>query len=541
METKSLSLREFNKKLIKKRANLNLEKIYQNDNYLIQTLKRTKRVTLEVPVETFESNLERILKKIYKEIKLLKDPLIEEIITENNKFKNDYNILLENFQNSTSKTFYELINLYKNKGYKIPSLNYKHNIFRINPLIEENTNKIMFYFLTQKSVKSKKEILLIKSLVFLNKLNRLISKINNKNKKKERRKSIDLLNQINEMDNNKENIESLKKYIKAIIDLINSISNLDSIDVSKNNQIKAESKIKIVNFNDKILRKSTIKDVTSRNKNNHLFLYSIINNKDNHRKSQRLNTYDAFPELDKSYILDNNTIKRGESDKKIKTIVNKNEIDIFNKVNMNLNSEKKEIHKILYKFNFENRNKNLNINPHNTKYSKTITNFYKSTKKGTESHPFFIRTQTNEKNYLLNNNNFDNKKRNLEEKSRNYTNSLPFVNKTEFFNFAYKRLKKGNFYDIDKYVKKYLNEIEFKTNEEIDLTLSKFDYKKFKNNLNDLDSYIRKVEVDKKIEKIYFHNFISKRIIQSLENMREKEAQINKFNMIASALGNTNK
>ena len=63
MESGSLSLREFNKKRIKNRTNLNLEKIFQNDNYLIQTLKRTKRVTIENPVIILEHNLQPLLKK----------------------------------------------------------------------------------------------------------------------------------------------------------------------------------------------------------------------------------------------------------------------------------------------------------------------------------------------------------------------------------------------------------------------------------------------------------------------------------------------
>ena len=186
MESGSLSLREFNKKRIKNRPNLNLEKIYQNDNYLIQTLKRTKRVTIENPVIILEHNLQRLLKKIYKEIKFLNDPIIKEINNENNNFQSDYNRLLEKFQNNTSVIFQDLINLYKNKGYKIPYLNCDHNLFKVNPLIEENTNKIIHYFLLQRNVKTKKEILLIKSLVFLRKLNKLIV-TNNKIKKKKKK------------------------------------------------------------------------------------------------------------------------------------------------------------------------------------------------------------------------------------------------------------------------------------------------------------------------------------------------------------------
>ena len=138
MESGSLSLREFNKKRFKNRTNLNLEKIYRNDNYLIQTLKRTKRVTIENPVDKLEHNLQRLLKKINKEIKFLNDPIIKEINNENNNFQSDYNGLLENFPNNTSVIFQDLINFYKNKGYKIPYLNCAHNLFKVNPLISLN-------------------------------------------------------------------------------------------------------------------------------------------------------------------------------------------------------------------------------------------------------------------------------------------------------------------------------------------------------------------------------------------------------------------
>ena len=65
-------------------------------------------------------------------------------------------------------------------------MNCDHNLFKVNPLIEENTNKIIHYFLLQRNVKTKKEILLIKSLVFLPKLNKLIV-TNNKIKKKKKK------------------------------------------------------------------------------------------------------------------------------------------------------------------------------------------------------------------------------------------------------------------------------------------------------------------------------------------------------------------
>ena len=181
----------------------------------------------------------------------------------------------------------------------------------------------------------------------------------------------------------------------------------------------------------------------------------------------------------------------------------------------------------------------ININLNSKKFSKTLYNFKslnKTDKINKSSLPLFIRTQTVEKN-KNNEKGLDKKKSNL-ERSRNYFNTSLFTNKTEFFNFAYKRLKKGNFEDIDKYVKKYLNEIECKSNEEINNTISRYDYKNFQNNLNEIETFIKKSELDRKTEKIYVNSFISRRVVNSLKNMREKESQISKFNKIITTLGN---
>ena len=546
MESKSLSLREFNKKALKKRAHLNLEKIYQNDNYLIQTLKRTKRVTIENPVIKFENNLEKLLKKIYKEIKLLKDPIINEINSENNAFKSNYTYLLNNFQNNTSKTFHPLIHLYRNKGYKIPSLNYNHNLFKVNPLIEENTNKIMHYFLGQKTVKTKKEILLIKSLVFLQKLNKIINKKINKNKKFDRRNSADILKPINQ----DENIENLKNNIQSIMNLINNLSSLDENESFNNNkQLNYDSKIKNLNLNNikKFENSSRTIDIYSpRNTDTNFFPPSLSNRNEKYRKSLGLMTHGNNFHLDKSYILHNiNNSKKNVSDKQIKRVkklANKNNsfnIKIHtNKINNKyLSSERnKLIHELLHKNKNEGRNKSLNL--HSNKYSKTVSNLNKYEKNNRENLPLFIRTQANNENKNIN---YLNQKKYNMHLNKIYSSSSPFLNKNEFFNFIYKRLKKGNFNDVDKYVKKYLNEIECKNNEETNTIISKYDYKNIKNNLKELEKNIKKSEVDKKTEKIYLNNFISRRVVDSLENMRKKDFQIFKFNKIITALGNSSK
>ena len=553
MESRSLSLREFNKKRIKNRTNLNLEKIYQNDNYLIQTLKRTKRVTIENPVDKFELNLQRLLKKIYKEIKFLNDPIIKEINNENNNFQSDYNRLLENFQNNTSVIFQDLINLYKNKGYKIPYLNCDHNLFKVNPLIEENTNKIIHYFLLQRSVKTKKEILLIKSLVFLRKLIKLIVNNNKAKKKNEKNISIDIPDNRNTIDD----IEELKKSIREIIRLIESYTNVDENDSKINkSQLKFNTKMRTLNVNGKSSKVLINYNLISSNKSNKSKISFLDKRKDIIHKSSRVLTHENLFHHDdeKANTLNNiNIPKRGTSSREIKrrkktfntceqnkeqnNYLKNNIIEINDKF---YKSEKRgEMSKILYNNTFENSNKKININLNSKKFSKTLYNFKslnKTDKINKSSLPLFIRTQTVEKN-KNNEKGLDKKKSNL-ERSRNYFNTSLFTNKTEFFNFAYKRLKKGNFEDIDKYVKKYLNEIECKSNEEINNTISRYDYKNFQNNLNEIETFIKKSELDRKTEKIYVNSFISRRVVNSLKNMREKESQISKFNKIITTLGN---
>lgn len=546
MEVGNISLREFNKKLLKNKANLNFKKLYKNDNYLIQTLRKTKKIRTENPAEQCEKNLEDILKRIYKDIKFLDDPKIKAINKENNIFKNDYNKLLEKFQNATLINLRDLIRIYKSKGYKIPNLN--SNLFRVNPLIEENLNKLTYYFLTENNVSTKKEILIIKSLVFLHKLNKMINKNNKKKLQNTRRPSIDFSNNLNET----ENIKSLKKSIQDIKELIKNYSNTEENDSEFNdNKSKYNFKIKTLNLND---FENTSKSINNCNKfkeksftqRNQIFHKSL--REENKRKNLNL---DNSP---KSNIFNNfNKVMRGKSDKLIekrrkshKIIYNmkykNSEFKINNfETNSNYNSErKKDMREKKFINNFIGRKKILSNNLNKNKFSNVLNykklNLGKLEKKSKGNLPLFIRTQTNEKGN--NNDLFFVKKKSNESKSRNYLNSQPFTNKTEFFHFTYKKLKKGNFENIEDYVRKYLNEVEYKSNDETNIIISKYDYKNFKNNLNEIESFIKKKELGRKTERLYLNNFISKKVSDSLKSMKEKEAQISKFNKIISAIGN---
>jgi len=548
MEVGNLSLKEYNEKLLTKRKRINLEKKFQTDNYLIRTIRRTKKTISDRSSKELENNLEHVLKRIFTEGKLLNDPAIKAITTENNSFKSEYTKLMERFQNSTLITFHDLINLYKNKGYKIPNLNSEHNLFRVNPLIEENTNKISYYFLTQQNVKTKKDILLSKSLLFLLKLNGLIGKNNNNNDndiKKGRRKSIHKKStMISKKINHSEKKENLKKSIRRIKNLINDYLNIERKESQESNFYNSNLNSLTANSNIQKLRKTSnildYNNLTSRNMtNNTLNILSLTERNNNFNESLRSSEKKNFLKIDntpKSNIL--NKSKEAKSYvqfKKINELVNKKYENNSVKSFKYYSDKKKYKNEGIYGNNFGDRNKGIRRNLNLKKFSQMMNfkNLCRLEKRNKKSLPLFIRTQTNEKN--------SNKYYNFDSRNRNNIHSPSFSNKTEFFNFANNRLKKGKFDDIDVYVKKYLNEVECRTNDETNYIISKYNYKNLKNNLEEIEKCIQKSELDRKTERIYLNNFISRRVANSLKTMKEKENQISRLNKIASTIENINK
>lgn len=546
MEVGNLSIKEYNRKLLKNRKRINLEKKYETDNYLIKTIRRTKKTISDLSSKELENNLKYVLKKIYREGKLLNDPTIKAITKENNSFKSEYTKLMEKFQNSTLITFHDLISLYKNKGYKIPNLNSEHNLFRVNPLIEENTNKISYYFLTQQNVTTKKDVLLSKSLLFLLKLNELIGKNNNNNEtKKIRRKSVqNKSTMISKKINPNEKKENLKKSIRRIKNLINDYIKNERKESQESNIYNSKINNLSANTNSQKLAKTSkildYNNLTSRNvTNNNLNMLSLTERNNNYNDSLRFSEQNNYLKNDntpKSNIL--NKSKEAKSYvqfKKINELVNKKNENNSVKSFKNYSDKKNHKNEGIYNNNFTDRNKGIRRNLNLKMFSQTM-NFKKLCrleKRTQKNLPLFIRTQTIEKN--------SNKCYNIEPRNRNYLYSPSFTNKTEFFNFANNRLKKGKFDDIDVYVKKYLNEVESRTNDETNYIISKYNYKNLKNNLDEIEKYIQKSELDRKTERIYLNNFISRRIGNSLKSMKEKENQISRLNKIASTLEKINK
>ena len=161
-----------------KHKHLKLEKEYEDDNYLVQTLKRTSKVKYDRKILEDQNNLKSLLSEIYKKIRLENDPQIKIIKTENDDFQKDYRCLSENFQKSTNIVFKDLIRKYNERGYKIPNLTYQHNLFKINALIEENNDKLE---LALKEDKKKKNPMIVnKTLTYIKKMKYIINLLSNK-------------------------------------------------------------------------------------------------------------------------------------------------------------------------------------------------------------------------------------------------------------------------------------------------------------------------------------------------------------------------
>ena len=122
---------------------ININEVYSSNKKLLTTINKTKTLDKRV-VKKESKNISNLLKKLQHELELTKTPKLKKLKIENNQFKKDFKMIKnKTFKNRPEESFKDLIIQYKNKGYKIPSLSTKHNLFKINPLIEENDNRLI--------------------------------------------------------------------------------------------------------------------------------------------------------------------------------------------------------------------------------------------------------------------------------------------------------------------------------------------------------------------------------------------------------------
>ena len=212
----------------KKRLTVNIEDIYENDYKLMKIISRTKEMRHNNHSLTErKNNLKNLMLKIY-------DDEINESgkgLQENNKnFHNEYNLFNKRKSKKDTKIiFKDLVKLYKSRGYRIPNFSInEHNLFKINPLLEDNATTISNGILVNQMLKKNDES--EKIITYLKKLGGILSeKLSNDDFQKNFKK---LKIMKPKFINDEDSVENLKKQIEILINLINTNA-LDKLDEPK--------------------------------------------------------------------------------------------------------------------------------------------------------------------------------------------------------------------------------------------------------------------------------------------------------------------
>ena len=551
-----------------KTIEIDIEKEFENDNYLIQTLKRTSKFQNDKKLIQYENNLNNVLNLINQRIKLRNNPKTKLMHEENNEFLRQYKYLSETFEKQMEKVLEDLILIYTKKGYHIPKFSYKNNIFKINALIEANSEKLRL--LLMEELRNKKNIIGPKTLMFLNKLNYLVKILITKDPNLVKKYN-KLLNK-NDPYINKESIEQIKIYIKNIIQLLKNVKinkigsnkpkrkssflskipQLNNIRISnKKNSIKTDLiNINNNNNNDILSTEGSLSAFKKRNPNSFLSMrlsnYSIKPNKLINTINSRNDFITSKKILYENKTEENTNINNKKKNffQKSKPIINLKMKTIFS----NISKAKSRNEKILPEYKTQSDSKKT-ICSDISKYIKQakINNLYKSEKK-----IYTLGLRKTSENKIQNNDfplsikpskymeySYDNnisKNYNINISSSDTIKKVKTIEKeeekTQFLWNAYKKIKKGKYEIVEDIMNKYLKDIkEFDINDK-NILMKHYNYKNLRNNLFELNMKVSDDSTRKKIEKIYSNIHILKRIKPVLNNMEEKEINIDRLEKI---------
>ena len=501
----------------------NIETIYQNNHYLIQVMKKTEKMTCEKPFQEKALALKNTLRKIHTETNFYKNPLINKLKNENETFESDYKKISKKKSKSATKYILnDLIDAYKKRNYKIPKFSSQNNIFKINPLIEENAQKMLLFFQKKgKTINVKQEKASNKIILFLNKLNRIIKRINAQKKsgiiiQKSEKKGL-LKNFINKNMKTKDNEDVIKltKDISLLKKLLNDKSFTEFNDISSFR--KSSYSLKNLNFSR-----------NSRNKN-----YNRVPLKK--KKSNTINIQSpSKKKLNSQYNEDNLLLPKNKNDKKrsIPVELSPNNFLISRCFTKNSNKSQKDSY-------FDIANSSVESKSIKKESEKNLINKTKNNKKHRKNIPIFIHTQATKNKESDNEFFLSDKKTDFKLKTRNINLiSSIYSNRTDFVNFAYKKVVKGKYNEneMENCIKKYLIESKDMSEEESLATINKI--KKAKNYLGeDVEIKVRKSDLFKKSEKIYLNNFMIKRIEPALLKMKKGEDLMLRLQNIYSNIG----
>ena len=572
-----------NIKQSKKPKNINIEKQFESDNYLIQTLKRTSKFQNDKKLQEYERGLYESLKNIYKSILFRNNPKLNMLYEENEEFLKSYKYLSEAFEAQTEQVLKELIIKYTQRGYKIPKFSYKNNIFKINALIEENSEKLRMMLMEE--LKRKENIIGPRTLSYLNKLFYLVKILVTKDQNLKVKYS-KLLNK-KEPFKETESIEQLKKDIENLINLTNELKVNKIGNITFKRKSSYLTKIPQLN-NFKITNsKNASKDDLIKLNSNNINNYDLTNNNNNvilstEESSSGINIKERNPFSFSSMRL---TTYGGQSNKLVSSLYSKNKLVPFeNMENTNKNIKKnnflkkaKPVINLKMKSTFyKQKSYNKRIRTANKKEKQKLKeeeDNYPNTRKTTSSdlrkyikqakgnkyyqsdkNNYSLGLKRNPNNFLSqkeNNNAFghsfdntNNLKKKIERKntvSRNENFSSEFKEikmgntenleekKSKFLMNAYMKISRGNYVNVEDFMTKYLKQIKEVNKNERSKIMEHYNYKNLRNNLFELNLRVNEDTTRKKIERIYSNIHILKRVTPALISMKDKENNIDRL------------
>lgn len=579
-----------NKKLIDaKKFTLDIDKIYKNDFNLIKTIAQTKKMrhnnkTLEVR----KNNLKELMVEINKEYQLNNNPTRRSLHDSNNNFHNEYELFNKRTnQKDTKIIFKDLVKLYKSKGYRIPNFSIKnHNLFKINPLLEANTDMISNGLLeNQMSKKSEDSEKIIK---YLKKLGIILSgkMSNDSNLQKNLMKKFNLP-KFKVIINDEDSVEDLKKKIEILTNLINTnaLAKLDekkkkkyknisrqnsyaSMNYNPNkryllNKEKNPTSRRPSNYNNRVLKMRTIREkhkdfnFFQERKNSNESSMSNVSYTSNNFQMKKCSRDKSSESLSKGYnftnyagpilalsktpkginipVIDINKIKKRDSFGSIMSI---NE----NRQSMNLQNNLSYKHNNILSMNnissSKNNNKIFYYNSNTSNNAHFRINLKQSHKGQNNKYPFFIKTQSNNES---NNSNFSDEFF-IDGKSPRDANKIfftlkdgkkkddsvqyPYTSRNEFIHFAFNKFQKRNISNAEKYIKNYLNKVKGYDNEKIEIFVNDIYDKNIKNNIKELEKQITDNDLYSKTERLYLNSHLIKRIKPLLNTMGERDKMI---------------
>ena len=540
------------KEINKKKLFIDLEKQYEDDYKLMQVMSQTKEVRHNTTSLTKSTNtLKNLMIKIHDEQEQRNNKTGKALHLSNEAFKNEYNMFNKRKNKKDTKTvFKELVKLYKLKGYRIPNFSInEHNLFKINPLLEANTEAISNGFIANQILK--KNNASEKTVNYLKKLGGLLSeKLTNENIKNDFKKiNIAKFKNINEEDS----VEELKKQIEILLNLINTNA-LDKLDEPKKTFYKSNSR---QNSFRSYKYKSSKKLISLTNKK---YTISRRNSPMSNKKVNKF--YERKMSTESSVTSGSYYHKKKSQNRKISQKIS----NILN-FNINIPGEKstktpKDI-KIpilnLNKINKKNdenilelssRNNN-NITPKKIKFSSEkinsiFINELKSLKTPRKNKITWTRKTIKEMEenllpipsngrhrHLSTVKNFFNNDSSISDEYNISTSKrksiYPYTSRNEFIDYTYNKLTKKGFDNCENYVKTYLNKVKGFNDEKINNFFKSIYERNIKNNLDDLENKITENDIYYKTERLYLSNHLIKRIFPTLKSMNEKDKLILKL------------